>query len=394
VRRAARPLHGPDDLDPLLERVGDARIVLLGEASRGTSEHNAARSMDAGVGFYGLDVYSLWASLAEIMRYLERVDPDALEAAREAVACFEPYGRGVQAYAHATAFVPDSCEDEVVELLATVRRRTADLADDHEAAFDAEQNARAAVGAERYYRAMLRADADSWTVRDRHMVGTLEALMAHHGPDAKAIVWEHNTHIGDARATDMAAAGMVNAGQLTRERYGRDDVLAVGFGSRRSSVIAGRYWGADFERMPVPPAQAGSWEDVFHTALAGDGPLLTGDLSEAAEERRGHRAIGVVYDPDAERFGNYVPSRLKARYDAFVFLDATQALHPLRPEAEDGRPPDLYPWGVCGRSGAGAKAATILDGWRSSRCCCTASSGAGTTFSSRSPCCGASSCWR
>mgnify|MGYP001130711041 CR=1 FL=1 len=193
---------------------------------------------------------------------------------------------------------------------------------------------------------MLRADADSWNVRDRHMVETLEALMAHHGPDAKAIVWEHNTHIGDARATDMAAAGMVNVGQLTRERYGRDDVVAVGFGSHRGSVIAGRYWGADFERMPVPPAHAGSWEDVLHTALAGDGLLLTADLSDAAEERRGHRGIGVVYDPGAERLSNYVPTRLKARYDAFVFLDATQALHPLRPDVEDERPPDLVPWGV------------------------------------------------
>ena len=422
VRKAAHPLQRSDDLDVLLERVGNARVVMLGEASHGTSEYYTWRSRitqrlvlelgfsfvavegdwpdcyvvnrhvkgypDAGtdtalalrtferwptwmwanwevvalciwlrrhnqrlpterrIGFYGLDVYSLWTSLAEIMRYLEDHDSAALEAAREAYACFEPFGRDVQAYARSTAFVPQSCEDEVVDLLATVRRRQSPRPDDDEARFNAEQNARTAVGAERYYRAMVRAGPDSWNVRDRHMDETLAALLHRHGRHAKAVVWEHNTHIGDARATDMAAAGMVNVGQLARERFGRDAVVLVGFGSHRGSVIAGRSWGAPMERMAMPPARAGSWDDVLHQSLEGDGLLLTDRLPEAAAQPRGQRAIGVVYDPGAERHGNYVSTRLPERYDAFVYLDHTQALHPLGVAPESTRPPATYPWGL------------------------------------------------
>ena len=422
VRRRATPLRQAGDLDPLLERIGSARVVMLGEASHGTSEyytwraritqrlvrekgfsfvavegdwpdayrvnryvkgyddvgasarevlhafqrwptwmwanweavalaewlrkHNDAQPGQRGVGFYGLDVYSLWESLAAIMRYLEETDPDALEAARRAYACFEPYGEDVQAYARGAAFVQASCEDEVVDLLGDIRRHAQATGDDDEAHFDAEQNARAAVGAERYYRTMVRGGSQSWNVRDRHMIETLDHLLEHHGPGAKAIVWEHNTHIGDARATDMAAAGMVNTGQLARERYGDDAVVLVGFGSNRGSVIAGRSWGAPMERMEVPIAQAGSWEDVFHEAGVGDALLLTDRLSPAARERRGHRAIGVVYDPTLERYGNYVPTDLPARYDAFVHCDVTRALHPLHVEPKEAGPPETYPWGL------------------------------------------------
>jgi erythromycin esterase len=217
--------------------------------------------------------------------------------------------------------------------------------DDGEARFDAEQNARAAVGAERYYRAMVRGGSESWNVRDRHMIATLDDLLTYHGPAAKAIVWEHNTHIGDARATDMAV-GMVNTGQLAREGYGDDDVVLVGFGSHRGSVIAGRAWGAPMERMSVPAAQAGSWEGVFREARGADALLLTEDLSEAARARRGHRAIGVVYDPREERYGNYVSTDLPRRYDAFIYLDETVALHPLHVEPREEDPPATYPWGV------------------------------------------------
>jgi erythromycin esterase len=291
-------------------------------------------------------VYSLWASLAVVMRYLEEVDPGALEAARRAYACFEPYGRDVEAYARSTAFVGESCEDEVVDLLADIRSRVDELPGDGEARFDAEQNARAAVGAERYYRTMVRGGSESWNVRDRHMIDTLDALLEDHGPASKAVVWAHNTHVGDARATDMAAAGMVNTGQLARDRYGRDDVVLVGFGSHRGSVVAGGSWGAPMEHMAVPNAQAGSWEAVFHDAVGGDALVLTDALSEAASARRGHRAIGVVYDPRGERYGNYVPTDLTLRYDAFVHLDETQALHPLQIEPREGDPPETYPWGV------------------------------------------------
>jgi len=221
-----------------------------------------------------------------------------------------------------------------------------------EAFFDAEQNALVAKNAERYYRTMVRGGAASWNVRDHHMFETLERLMELHGPEARAIVWEHNTHIGDARATDMAASGMVNIGQLARERHDGEAAL-VGFGSHRGSVIAGSSWGAPMQAMRVPEAEAGSWEDVFHRAGAENQLLLFppgnsgATLPEAFYETRGHRAIGVVYEPAHERFGNYVPTVLPRRYDAFLFIDETRALDPLhlrvRPEHEV---PETFPSGV------------------------------------------------
>jgi erythromycin esterase len=421
VDLAGRELRSADDLDPLMDRIGDSRAVMLGEASHGTSEyytwrarlskrlirekgfsfiavegdwpdcyrvnryvkgyegsggaievlraferwptwmwanwevaalaewlreHNTGRPDEQKAGFYGLDVYSLWESLGALMEYLERTDPQALEAARRAYACFEPYNEDVHAYAEATAFVPSSCEDEVIELLGEIRDRGRDYPEDHEARFSAEQNARAVVGAERYYRTMVRGGSQSWNERDRHMMGTLEALLEQHGEDSKAIVWEHNTHIGDARATDMASAGMVNTGQLARERYGEESTVLVGFGSYRGSVIAGAHWGAPMELMNVPPAREGSWEDVMHQAAGTDLLLLTGDLSRAAAAPRPHRAIGVVYDPQRERYGNYVPTDLTRRYDAFIYLDETGALHPLHVEPVEAGPPETYPWGV------------------------------------------------
>jgi erythromycin esterase len=182
--------------------------------------HNDGLSEKERAGFYGLDVYSLWESMGAVIEYLERVDPEAVDTARRAYKCFEPYAEDVREYARATAFVPTSCEDEVVEMLSELRNRLPEYQDDPESRFSAEQNALVVRGAERYYRAMVRGGSSSWNVRDHHMVETLERLMRHHGPDAKAIVWEHNTHIGDARYTDMADVGMVNVGQLVHERRG------------------------------------------------------------------------------------------------------------------------------------------------------------------------------
>ncbi len=420
----AHPLQGTGDLDPLLDRIGDAGCVLLGEASHGTHEYYAWRARiterlirekgfsfvavegdwpdcyevnryvkgypDSGkstrealgvfdrwptwmwaneevvglaewlrrhnegllpeerVGFYGLDVYSLRESLEAVIEYLERVDPDAVGAAKRAYNCFEPYGENAREYARATAFVPTSCEEEVVGMLSELRGRLTRHQDDPEARFDAEQNALVARDAEAYYRAMVRGGADSWNVRDQHMVETLDRLMHFYGPNAKAVVWEHNTHVGDARFTDMARHDMVNVGQLVRERRGEEDVVLVGFGSHRGSVIAGAEWGAPMQRMPVPPAREGSWEDVLHRAGEEDKLLVFSDAGEDEFlEPRGHRAIGVVYDPAHERYGNYVPTVLPRRYDAFVYLDETRALRPLyATPREDAEPPETLPSGA------------------------------------------------
>lgn len=424
IRNQARPLAGPADLEPLLRRIGDARFVLLGEASHGTAEyytwraalsrelilkkgfsfiavegdwpdcyrvnryvrnlagagatgldvmhafarwptwmwaneevvslvdwlrrHNDGVRDEAKVGFYGLDVYSLWESLYAILTYLHRVQPASLPAAWRAFRCFEPYGEDVQEYARATRLVPISCEDEVVTLLASLRRAEAAAEGGREAAFDAGQNALVLKNAESYYRAMIRGGPDAWNIRDRHMAETLDRLMQHYGSGAKAIVWAHNTHIGDARFTDMADEGMVNLGQLVREQHETEGVVLVGFGSQRGSVVAARAWEAPMERMAVPPARPGSWEDVLHQAIAGDGLFLFDrPAGELALRERGHRAIGVVYHPEYERFGNYVPTVLPRRYDAFLYVDETHAVHPLHvPVAEETELPETYPSGV------------------------------------------------
>ncbi len=424
LQELSQPLTGPADLDPLLERIGDARYVLLGEASHGTHEyylwriylsqrlireqgfsfiavegdwpdvyrvnryvkglpdsgvtaravlqafqrwptwmwanweivalaewlrwHNAVLPAERRVGFYGLDVYSLWESLSAVVDYLERVDPDAAMAARRAYRCFEPYRQDVQEYALATAFTPASCEDEVIAMLTELRASAPTYEQDgQEAYFNAEQNALVVRDAERYYRTMIRADAESWNIRDRHMVETLDRLMAHHGPAARAIVWAHNTHIGDARATDMARQGMVNIGQLVREAHIEDGVVLIGFASYQGSVIAARSWGAPLERMDVPPAREGSWEDVWHRGGGNRLCIFSGGESSLFRRSRGHRAIGVVYQPEVERFGNYVPTVLPERYDALLYLDESAALHPLHvPARPEGEPPETYPWNV------------------------------------------------
>jgi erythromycin esterase-like protein len=424
VQGLSRPLQTDADLDPVVDQIGDARYVLIGEASHGTSEfytwrarlsrrlieekgfsfvsvegdwpdcckvnryvkgypdagnraydvlhafarwptwmwanwemvafcewlrnHNAHEPVNRKAGFYGLDVYSLWESMDTIIDYLEQVDPAAAATAREAYICFEPYGEDAQSYALNTTLVPSSCEDEVVDLLMEVRQRAPLYDHDSEGAFNAEQNALVMVNAERYYRAMMGRGPDSWNIRDRHMLATLARLMDYHGPESKGIVWAHNTHVGDARATDMARAGMVNIGQLARENYRDDGVYLVGFGANRGSVIAGKSWGAPMERMAVPDSIPDSWESVLHHADGEDRLLLLDSVrnADAFVRLRGHRAIGVVYHPERE-WGNFVPTSLPRRYDAFLYIDETEALNPLHLIPEDGgKPPETYPWGL------------------------------------------------
>jgi erythromycin esterase-like protein len=313
--------------------------------------YNAGREAEGKAGFYGLDVYSLWDSLYQVLGYLRQHAPSALPAARRAFQCFEPYGEDVQEYARATRWVEGSCEDEVIALLAELRCKARphpqDGREDH---FNAEQNALVVKNAEHYYRTMVRGGPGSWNVRDRHMAETLDRLMRRHGPRAKAIVWAHNTHVGDARFTDMAGDGMVNIGQLVREGHAQEGVVLVGFGSHHGSVIAGQEWDAPMERMEVPPGRPGSWEDVLYRAGAEDRFLLLDEARthEGLLEERGHRAIGVVYHPDYEQYGNYVPTVLPLRYDAFLFLQETRALEPLHEvqPREEGEVPETYPSGV------------------------------------------------
>ena len=324
--------------------------------------HNETLPEQERVGFYGLDVYSLWDSMAAVVEYLETVDPALARAAKNAYLCFEPYGEDAQADARATVLVPTSCEDEAVAVLRALQAREPEYGrDGREAYYNAEQNALIARGAEEYYRAMVRGGAMSWNVRDRHVVETLERLMRHHGERATAVVWEHNTHIGDARYTDMAAAGMVNVGQLLRESHSADaGVFLVGFGTYGGTVLAASEWGAPMQRMGMPDARPGSLEHILHRAaeLGGEPTASThpdlmllfsrgrdGGMSGLDEEIP-HRAIGVVYNPQAERRGNYVPSRVAQRYDAFIFVNRTRALDALHMSDTDmSQPPDTFPSG-------------------------------------------------
>jgi erythromycin esterase-like protein len=424
IRDLALPLRDPADLDPLLERVGDARIVAIGEASHGTHEYyawraaltrrlitergfgfvavegdwpdcyrvnrsvklrpgadvdprdaldaftrwptwmwanddvvdfcrwlrdvNAERVDDERVGFYGLDVYSLWDSMHELVGWLRENEPEHADTALRALRCFEPFGEDGAEYAFASRFAPTSCEQAVVDLLHRLceERGRAEVTGspptpDQEARFSAEQNAAVVVDAERYYRAMVQGSAESWNVRDVHMVDTLDRLLASAGD--KAVVWEHNTHIGDARATDMAGAGMVNVGQLLRERHGTDDVVLVGFGGHRGGVIAGSEWGAQMQRMPVPEARRGSLEALLHEEVGRDALVVVprGQRPGWLDRRLDHRAIGVVYRPERERWGNYVPTVLGERYDAFLHLEDTSPLQPLHLERADEHVPPL-----------------------------------------------------
>lgn len=196
---------------------------------------------------------------------------------------------------------------------------------------------------------MIRSDAASWNIRDHHMTETLNNLMRFYGPDAKAIVWAHNTHVGDARYTDMIDSGMVNIGQLVREEQGKDDIVLIGFSSYQGRVIAGEYWDAPMRIMDVPPARVESWEDLMHRTDPTDKLILSHETvgSERFWQPRDHRAIGVVYKPERERFGNYVPTLLPRRYDAFIYLDETRALHPLHlTEPRDDDIPETFPWAV------------------------------------------------
>ena len=310
------------------------------------NEHNKKLSPDKKIGFYGLDVYSLWDSMYEMINYLDQEDPHAAMTVKRAIECFEPYQHNEQLYAR-YSLTKHSCRDKVLALLKEIRMKAQFLDGDREAGFNTEQNALIAVNAEKYYTSMMGFDNESWNVRDRHMMQTLDRLMKFHGKNAKGIVWEHNTHIGDARATNMKRQGMINIGQLAREDYGEDKIYLVGFASHSGTVIAGDEWRAPMEELEVPAARPGSIEDILHKESASDRYILFSEgISEKMYETEiHHRAIGVVYHPETERMSNYVPSVLSKRYDALVFLDETSALHPLHMHPHNEKVPETYPFG-------------------------------------------------
>jgi erythromycin esterase len=317
-------------------------IVALAEWMR---KHNKNLPANRKVGFYGLDVYSLWESLEAINNYLEKTDPDALKSVRKAMECFEPHHvREGFSYASRDYGLSASCRREVENLLIDIRRKMPSYNSDYEAAFSAEQNALVAVNAERYYQVMMQGGEASWNIRDRHMNETLNRLMNFHGKDAKIIVWEHNTHIGDARATDMNRSGLINVGQLVKEEHDKEGVIRVGFGSYEGSVMAGYQWGGKMNKMILPKAKPGSWEYFLHESGAYNKLILSNDIRNL-NQPIGHRAVGVVYDPDFE-FGNYVPSLIPSRYEAFIYLDKTKALHSLHIVPDGLQMPETYPWGV------------------------------------------------
>jgi erythromycin esterase-like protein len=303
------------------------------------------------VGFYGLDLYSLHRSMDEVVRFLEDVDPAAAERARERYACFDHFGREPQVYAYETGLGgAESCEQQAVEQLMEIQGELVPESvkhDDPDRYFYAEQNARLVVNSEEYYRAMFRGGIESWNLRDSHMVETLFELVGHLDAQAGALtpvaVWAHNSHVGDARATELGEAGEHNIGQLVREARG-DETLSIGFSTYAGEVTAASDWEGPAERRTVLPALEGSWEQIFHARDEERFLIAT----EPLPGRRLQRAIGVVYRPETERISHYFHARIADQFDAVIHIDKTRPVEPLAIQSElvPAELPETYPWGV------------------------------------------------
>ena len=298
------------------------------------------RRHSEGAGFYGLDLYSLRESMMAVVDYLDRVDPEAAERARSRYSCFDHYDE--QAYGRATAYGDkEPCEDEVIAQLRELRVRAAELASRdgstaRDAQFFAEQNAQLAADAERYYRAMFRGRASTWNLRDTHMADTLDRLDAH-VEGAGIVVWAHNSHVGDARATSMGLQrGELNLGQLARERHG-DAVCIVGFTTHAGTVTAARDWDSPAERRVIRPSMPGSIERLLHDSGIERGMLDLRD-GQLLDEELWQRMIGVVYRPETERFSHHLEARAAQQFDLLVHVDATRALLPLERWSADEAP--------------------------------------------------------
>ena len=319
--------------------------------------HNDGLPPARRIGVYGLDLYSMFRSIREVLDYLERVDPAAAARARYRYACFEHFGEDSQAYGYAAAFrLTSTCEREAVHALVELQARAQEhlSGDDALAAdefFYTEQNARLVKNAEEYYRAMFQGRISSWNLRDRHMTEMLQALADHLGGQGippRIAVWAHNSHLGDARATELGWQGELNVGQLVRERYGRGAFL-IGFSTHGGTVTAARDWDGAAEARDVLPALPESFEALFHAA---DQPRFALQLADARldvlREPRLERAIGVIYRPESERVSHYFLAALKDQFDLLIHIDGTTALRPLdavQPPA-GAEPPETFPAGI------------------------------------------------
>ena len=425
LRHHGEPLPAPEaeDFGSFFDRFGEARVVLLGEATHGTSEFYRARAaitrrlverhgftiiaveadwpdaariddyvrhqaprprrgdvfarfptwmwrneevlafadwlrrhnaplLEAGrVSFHGLDVYSLSESIHAVLAYLDDVDPDAAAAARRRYGCLTPWQDEPAHYGRAVLLADGrTCEDGVVaQLRALLSARLDYLEQDGESWFDAVQNARIVRAAERYYRAMYRSSTESWNLRDRHMFDTLQALLAHRGDGAKAVVWAHNSHVGNAAATAMGWQGEFNIGELCRTAFD-DDLVSIGFGTDTGTVAAASDWGADMQIKAVLPARTDSYEHAFRrTGIVRSLTDWRGndrrDLAELLREPLLERAIGVVYRPETERLSHYFEAVLADQFDAWVWFEQTSAVTPLGHERPRGAP-ETWPFGL------------------------------------------------
>jgi erythromycin esterase-like protein len=321
-------------------------------------DYNIGRAPDSQVGFYGMDLYSMFTSIQEVLRYLDRADPAAASRARARYACFDHAAEDSQAYGYAASFgMGPSCEDEVIQQLREMTRRAGELPPtpgmERDEAFYAQQNARLVRNAEEYYRTMFHARVSSWNLRDSHMVETLQALDRHLGTSGtppRMAVWAHNSHLGDAGATEMSERGEWNVGQLMRDRYAHDAVL-VGFSTHHGTVTAASDWDKPPERKRVRDGLPGSWEDVFHQTGTARFLLPLRDdpaLRTLAAAQRLQRAIGVIYRPETERQSHYFYTRLAKQFDALIHIDETSALEPLEKGEvwHAGEAPETFPSGI------------------------------------------------
>jgi protein-L-isoaspartate(D-aspartate) O-methyltransferase len=412
-------------LDNLLSRIGDSRLVLLGEASHGSAEFYEMRARitralieekafniiaveadwpdathinhyihgtspdpllesrpfsrfpawmwanhsvlefchwlkahneeiappNEQVGFYGLDMYSLYSSIEMVLNYLEKVDPETAEVARARYGCLMPWASDPGIYGQVT-FTRQyrECEQDVLAALQDLLKKRVDYSrQDGAQFFDAEQNARLVTNAERYYRTMYYAENSSWNQRDQHMFDTLESVLAFRGPEAKAVVWEHNSHVGDARATEMSARGEFNIGQLARQKYPRSSYL-VGFGTDHGTVAAASQWGGPMEVKQVQPSHIDSYERLCHEVKADQFLLpLSQPLQQITRQKllaeRLERAIGVIYRPETELQSHYFYASLPRQFDEYIWFDETRAVEPLLKETGRGLP-DTFPFGL------------------------------------------------